>query len=561
MDDSPGTGARRGTDVLNRLRTHPPNIWYAGKRVEDAATHPATRNGVASLAALYDRQWHSAGTTLYTSPFSRLPVSRTFLIPRTSEELQSVTACMKERADWHFGMMGRAPDYLNRAIAGYASGSAYLGECEPRFGEAARNFYTYARENDLTITHTLITPQANRSAGTAKQADPFLAARVKEETSEGIVIQGCRLLATLPFADELMVFPSTLLRSQEEDAPYCFGVCIPTDAPGLKFLCRESFDYGKSHYDHPLGSRFEELDAAVFFENVFVPWTRVMLYGDVARANQAFARTGALAGMAHQVVVKNLAKTEFLLGLASLMTNAIGIEGFQHVQEKLAEIWISVETMRAFLRAAEADAAPDEYGAMRPAWDPLDAARNLFPRLYPRMVEILQQLGASGLVAMPTEADLNGPLAEEIQRYFQAARAEAHDRIPLFKLAWDTAVSAFGSRQVLYERFFFGDPVRMASAVTASHDRSAYMDRVRDFLARSQSDAERPAGRKSYRAGNVPALYRRRVNCSSQWWLGISRQAATSLRARWYLFREVRSMPDRICRARPSSQRYASDEF
>ena len=55
---------------------------------------------------------------------------------------------------------------------------------------------------------------------------------------------------------------------------------------------------------------------------------------------------------------------------------------------------------------------------------------------------------------MPTEADVRGPMAEEIRRYFQGARVEAHDRIPLFRLAWDTCLSAFASRQVLYERFF-----------------------------------------------------------------------------------------------------------
>ena len=80
------------------------------------------------------------------------------------------------------------------------------------------------------------------------------------------------------------------------------------------------------------------------------------------------------------------------------------------------------------------------------------------------MVEIIQQIGASGLVAMPTEQELAGPLADDIRKYYQAARAEAFDRIPLFRLAWDTALSAFGARQVLYERFFFGDPVRMAGA-------------------------------------------------------------------------------------------------
>jgi 4-hydroxyphenylacetate 3-monooxygenase len=477
-----GTGARRGAQVLERLRANPPNLWYDGRKVVDPTTHTAMRRGVETLAGLYEMQWDAPEVTLYDSPSSGAQVSRTSLIPRTADELNSISRAMKVRADWSFGMLGRAPDYLNRGIAGYASGAAFLNESDARFGDNARHYYEFVRENDLSMTHTLITPQANRSVGTARQSDPFLAARVKEETASGLVIQGCRMLATLPFADELMVFPSTLLKNQEEDAPYAFGFCLPTNAPGLKFLCRESMDYGRSRYDHPFGSRFEELDSVVIFEDVFVPWERVFLYRDVARCNAAYSRTRALACMSHQVVVKNLAKTEYLMGLASLLANTIAIEGFQHIQEKLAEIWVNMETMRAFLRAAEADAALDEYGMLRPAWDPLDAARSLFPRLYPRMVEIIQQMGASGLVAMPTEADVRGPMAAEIERYFQAARAEAHERIPLFRLAWDTAVSAFASRQVLYERFFFGDPVRMAGALVSNHDRTVYMDRVRAFL-------------------------------------------------------------------------------
>jgi 4-hydroxyphenylacetate 3-monooxygenase len=485
-------GARRGAQVLERLRKSPPNLWYDGKPVQDPTAHPAIKNGVESLAALYDLQWQHP-ETMYESPTSKASVSRTFLIPRTMDELRSVTQTMKLRTNSNFGMMGRMPDYLNRAVAGYASGSRYLGEEDSRFAENAVRYYEYVRENDLCLTHTLITPQANRSVNTAKQADPFLAARVKEETKGGLIIHGCRMLATLPIADELMVFPSTLLKNQEEDAPYAFGFCLPTNATGLKFLCRESMDYGRSHYDHPLGSRFEELDSVVLFDNVFVPWERVLLYRDVARCNNAYAKTGALNAMTHQVVVKNLAKAEYLMGLASLMAHTIAIESFQHIQEKLAEIWVNMETMRAFLRAAEADATLDEYGMMRPAWDPMDAARNMFPRMYPRMVEIIQQMGASGLVGTPTEADIHGPLAEEIQRYFQAARADAYERIPLFKLAWDTAVSAFGSRQVLYERFFFGDPVRMAGALVNNHDRTKYMDRVREFLAKSRAEAEAEA--------------------------------------------------------------------
>ena len=392
------------------------------------------------------------------------------------------------------GMMGRVPDYLNRAISAYAAGAEFLASRKPAFRRECHHLHEELREADLCLTHSLILPQANRSVGPAQQADPFLAARVKQETDAGLVVRGCRMLATLPIADAIMVLPSTLLTSNGRGRAVRLRLRDRNDTPGLKFICRESVDYGRSHFDHPLGSRFEEMDAVVVFDDVHVPWENVLLYRDVERCNAAHARTGAVVGMAHQVVVKNIAKAEFVLGLASLLVETIGAEKFQHIQEKLAEIWVSLETMRALLRAAEADAALDEWGVMRPAWNPLDAARNLFPKLYPRMIEILQQIGASGLVAMPTERDLTGPLADDIRKYYQAARADAFERIPLFRLAWDTAISAFAGRQVLYERFFFGDPVRMAGSLVAAHDAEirGYADRVREVVREMRDEALRP---------------------------------------------------------------------
>jgi 4-hydroxyphenylacetate 3-monooxygenase len=494
-DGGAPTGARHGAQLLERLRNRPPALWYRGQRVENAATHAAFRGGVATLAALYDLQWEREDVCLYDSPSSGNPVGRSFMQPRSHEELASVTRAMRVSEERTNGLMGRAPSYLNRAIAAFAAGAPFLAEPDARFGANARRVYEELRENDRCLTHTLIPPQANRAATASQQADPYLAARIKDETDTGLVIRGCRMLATLPFADEIMVFPSTLLKTTVDDEPYAFGFVIPTDAPGLKLICRESVDYGRTRFDHPLGSRFEEMDAVVVFDDVLVPWERVLLHRDVERCNAAYARTGAAAAMAHQVVVKNVAKTEFLLGLCSLLVSTIGAESFQHIHEKLAEIWVNLETMRALLRAAEADAALDEWGVMRPAWNPLDAARNLYPRLYPRMIEIVQQIGASGLVAMPTQDDLAGPLREDIRKYYQAARAEAFDRIPLFRLAWDTALSAFGSRQVLYERFFFGDPVRMAGALVAAHDAEirAYADRVRALVAEIRDEAFGPA--------------------------------------------------------------------
>lgn len=487
--------ARTGSEFIQGLQDQPRELWIGGERVTDVVTHPAFRNIVRSVAALYDMQHDPAlrEEMTYISPTNGQRVGLSFLTPRTRDDLARVRRMMKPWADYSGGMMGRSPDYLNRAVMAFATAADYCGEDDPRFAENIRRYYEHARERDLCLTHTLINPQANRSVGPSGQADPYLAAGIVKETDQGVLIRGARMLATLPIADEIMVFPSTLLRGKEEDQPYAFAFALSCSTPGLKFICRETFDPGGSAFDHPLSSRFDEMDAVVIFDDVLVPWERIFLLRDVERCNRAFSATGAVNHMAHQVVTKNIAKTEFILGVASLIVDAIAVEQFQHVQGKVAEIIYYLETMKAFARTSEADAAVNQWGVMTPAWPPLDAARNMFTWMYPRMVEILQLLGASGMMARPTQADLGSPLRPVIEKYYQAARADAVERIKLFRLAWDVALSAFGSRQVIYERFFFGDPVRMQMATFGSYDRRPYMERVRQFLAREAIELPVPA--------------------------------------------------------------------
>jgi 4-hydroxyphenylacetate 3-monooxygenase len=487
--DSPA-GARNGERFLHRLREYPRCIWHRGGLVTDATTDPAFRGNVHTLAKLYDLQWENADVALYDSPLSGLKVGRSFMMPKTREDLQSVSNAMRVWDDFTFGMMGRLPTYLNRASMGLAAGAAFLAEADPCFGLNAIRHYEHMRENDLAMTSTFSSPQFNRSS-TSNQTASRIDAHVIKETDSGLVISGAKNLATSPISDELLVYSGTPLRDPEQDLPHAFIFAIPAHTPGLKFICRESMDYGRSHFDHPLGSRFDEMDAVVVFDNVVVPWENVFMYRDIQRCNGAIAATGAMVHMDHQAVGKNLVKTEFMLGLASLLVNCIGAEAFQHIYEKLAEIWVNLESMRALLHLAEAEAEVDEWQIMRPAADPLIAASMMFTRTYPRMVEIIQQIGASGLVTMPTERDLTGPIADDIKKYFQSARAEAFDRIPLFRLAWDVSLSAFGSRQVLYERFSRGDPIRVANAmiVTRKDQLQRYADWVQDFVKRNQDEA------------------------------------------------------------------------
>jgi 4-hydroxyphenylacetate 3-monooxygenase len=141
--------------------------------------------------------------------------------------------------------------------------------------------------------------------------------------------------------------------------------------------------------------------------------------------------------------------------------------------------------LRALVRAAEADAAPNRFGVLTPAWEPLNAARNWYPRASQRLPEIVRKFGASGLMAIPTEDDIAGSARQDIATYLQSATLPGADRVRLFRLAWDTSTSAFAGRQNLYEHYFFGDPVRMAGALLRSIDREPQKAHVRAFLERT----------------------------------------------------------------------------
>jgi 4-hydroxyphenylacetate 3-monooxygenase len=472
-------------DKLNGMRTH---VVIEGEVVrEKVAEHPAFRNVAATYAKLFDMQHdtrHQQALT-YQSPSTGNLVNASFLVPRSEEDLRRRRAAISTWAEASNGFLGRTGDYMNSALTALGTAETWFAQADPKFADNIRNYYEWARENDTLATHTLIPPQVNRSVSGSEQLGGQLSAHVVDERSDGIVVRGARMLATIaPIADELLVFPSTVLRGGPEDAPYSYAFAIPNDTPGLRYLCRTSLYNGGSTHDEPLASRYEEMDAVAIFDDVFVPNERIFMLGNPQLCNAFYTETGAGALMTHQVVTRTIAKSEFFLGLASELADSIGIDGFQHIQEDIAELIIDVEIGKALIRASEADAAPNEAGVMLPKWTTLNAARNWYPKIAQRFPQIIRKFSASGLMALPGEADVNSEARADIDLYLQGKTLTGPERVRLFKLAFDASISGFSGRQSLYEYFFFGDPVRMAGALVNTYDREPVRARLREFLHR-----------------------------------------------------------------------------
>ncbi|MFB6467862.1 4-hydroxyphenylacetate 3-monooxygenase, oxygenase component [Cytobacillus sp. Hz8] len=475
-------GIINGKQFIERLNQLNNEIWYDGKKIEGKISeHPAFKGCMATKASLYDLQNHPDLKNEMTFQLSNQhePIGMSYLQPKTKEDLKKRRRMIEHWARATHGLMGRSPDYMNTAIMSIASSASILDGKENCFPENILTLYEKAMAEDLSFTHTFITPQVNRSQTYIELTDKPISARVVEENEKGIIIQGARLLATQGgMTDEVLVISTPKFYKHDES----FAFSIPSNTKGLKFICRESFVGGNSFFNHPLSSKYEEMDSIVVFDHVLVPWERVFFYNQFDVATEFMTRSSFHTFGYHQVITRQIIKLEFILGVAQLLVETIQVGEYPHIQEKLAEIIIGLENMKALIEKAEQDAEIDEWGYMCPSMIPLQVASILFPKIYPRFCEIIQLIGASGMISIPTEADFQSTNKEDLQWYLQAKNQSGENRVKIFRLAWDLTMSSFGTRQTQYERYFFGDPVRLSCSLNAGYTKDCFVEEVRKFL-------------------------------------------------------------------------------
>jgi 4-hydroxyphenylacetate 3-monooxygenase oxygenase component len=477
-------GIRTGIEYRERL-SDGRTVFVNGERIKDVTAYPPFQRTIGTLAGLYDLQHDPAHQSLltYASPKSGHPVSLSFLITESPEDITRRVRSEEFRAEATFGLMGRLPDFMNALVTDAAVAAPLLSQRDPRCGENLVRYYEHCRENDLCLTHTLVDPQIDRSKGPAEQPDPEAALHFVRETDRGIVVRGARMLSTLaPFADEIWVGPFYPRKPGEEAYALCFA--IPMDTAGLKFVCREPYDDGRSAFDRPVSSRFDEEDALAIFDDVLVPWERVFINGDIEASNSFLARAPGYALL--QGTIRGIVKLRFMTGLACHVGEAIGRTAAPHVQAQLGELVAKVELANGLLRACAQDVAAARREGM--SLRALAATLWVFiPEAQMRAAEVIRQLSGSGLILTPTEKDFdNTEIAPYLERYLQGKNLGARERVQLFKLAWDMLGEQFGSRQLQYEWFYAGDPIFTRSRFYRSPAVNTYKAMVDRLLGKEK---------------------------------------------------------------------------
>ncbi|AIM17041.1 4-hydroxyphenylacetate 3-hydroxylase [Bacillus sp. X1(2014)] len=479
-------GVRTGAQYIEGLKSRKPEVWLSGRKVTNVFEEPVFKQPILEIAKLYDMQhdpeYREQITHICEETGER--ANNAFLVPKSYEDLMKRRAVFEAFAKATFGLMGRTPDFLNVVVTSMYHNAWFFEKYNKNWADNIRNYYKYLRDNDLFLTHAIINPQNDRSKSSHEQKDMFTHLGAVKETPDGLVVRGAKMLATLaPITDEVIIYSFPGFKPGDER--YALAFAIPIDTPGLRIICREPMQDGtRSLFDHPLASRFEEMDALLVFDDVVVPWDRVFLYNNVEAANLLYPMTGAGQQPAHQSGVRGLIKFQFATEVAMKLADSIGVDVYLNVQNDLGELAQSLESIRALLRVAELEYTITEHGEAMPAYIPLETIRGLLPKMYPRAIEVLQIIGAGGLLMSPTGADFeNEELRDSIENYYVGREGvSSFDRVSLFKLAWDLCGEAFGQRLLQYERYYTGDPIRKRGIFYNNFKRMHSPDMVEEAL-------------------------------------------------------------------------------
>ena len=285
---------RTGADYIKNVQDGR-SIYLDGQLIENAAEHPAFRNALATVARLYDFQAASENEELMTfpSPTSGGRVNRCWQLPRSHAELVQRREAITAWAELTFGFMGRSPDHVASSLSGMAMGIDVFQRHGEDRAKALMDYFTYVRDNDLFVTYVIANPRADHSKDVSQQEDETLVAAICDEDSQGVTINGAKMLGTSAvIADELLVTTGAPLKPGEE--MYAFSVAMPMATKGLKILPRKSYEASAvSQFDNPLSSHLDENDAIILFDNVKVPWDRVFVHKDTEICRAQFTDTPA----------------------------------------------------------------------------------------------------------------------------------------------------------------------------------------------------------------------------------------------------------------------------
>ncbi len=466
-------------------------VYIYGERVKHITEHPAFRNTARMVARLYDAlhdEKRNAKLLIPTETGNGGKTHAYFRAPRTLEESIAGRDAIAEWARLTYGWMGRTPDYKAAFLGTLGANADFY---DP-YQENAKRWYKFSQERVPFINHAIIHPPIDRDRPPNEVGD--VCCHVEKETDVGIVVSGAKVVATgSALTNYTFVAHHGLIPVQDKKFAVVF--MVPTNAPGVKLICRTSYEMTStvmgSPFDHPLSSRLDENDAVFIMDKVLVPWENVFVYNDVEKANNFFPRTGFLPRALLHGCTRLSVKLDFIAGLLLKAVEATGTKDYRGVQANVGEVIAWRNLFWSLSDAMVRDPKPWIGDYVLPNPEPGAAYQIIAPMAYTKVKNLIEQTVASGLIYLNSHTrDFKNPeIRPYLDQYLRGSHGYAAvERVKLMKLLWDSIGTEFGGRHELYEINYSGSTEEIRRYCLFGAQASGNADKFKGFAEQCMAE-------------------------------------------------------------------------
>ena len=415
-----------GAEYVQSIRGRRLKVYLFGERVPEPVDHPMIRPSINAVAKTYDLANSDPELATAVSSITGLRVNR-FL--HVTESVADVVA--QNRMQRRLGQLTGTcfqrcvgMDALNALYSVTHETHAKMGT---EYHARLRRFIGELQTDNLVLGGAMTDPKGDRSKGPSEQEDPDQFLRIVERRPDGLVLRGAKAHQTgCVNSHWIMVMPTMRLKPVDKD--YAVVAAIPVDHPRLAFI------YGRQSCDTRAmeggtidqgNAGFSGQEAMIIVDDVFVPWSHVMMDGETEHAADLVER---FTNYHRRSYVCKTGLGDVLIGAAATVADYNGVAGASHIKDKLVEMAHLNETIYGAGIASSHESKPTTAGNYECDAMLANVCKHNVTRFPYEMARLAQDI-AGGLVAtMPSEQELRspetGPLLEKYLRGRSGVPAE-----------------------------------------------------------------------------------------------------------------------------------------
>jgi 4-hydroxybutyryl-CoA dehydratase/vinylacetyl-CoA-Delta-isomerase len=425
-------------DYVQSLKDLRSVVYYNGKRVEDVTGHPAMQPHINSAALTYELALRPENEDLMTavSHLSGKKINRFTHIHQSVDDLIKKILMMRLIAHETGSCFQRCVgfDALNATyMTAYDTDQKHSTDYFERF----KKYLLHVQESNVMVVGGMTDPKGDRSLSPSQQADPDLFTHIVERRPDGIVIRGAKVHMTGGVnSHEILIMPTQAMK--EADRDYAVACALPLNTPGVTLIFgRQTNEERKMEEGPDAGNpRFGVVggEAMIVFDNIFVPWERVFLYGEYDMTGLFVERFATLHRQNYGGCKGGV--SDVLIGATALAAEYQGTASASHIREKLAEMMHLAETIYCGSVACSAMGFKTPSGAYYP--DPLLAnttKHNVTRHIY-EISRLAHDIAGGIIATMPFAHDLeNSDVGDYVRKFLAGAKGvKTEDRMKILRL-------------------------------------------------------------------------------------------------------------------------------